>query len=391
MQLPPVGSVCRRTTRTVEGKLIEDLKIDDRTSAKLMDRHLRSATDIDVEVEINEIDETPNDDDDVLLEGAEASKYRAVTARINFLAQDRVELLFAAKECSRHMSAPCRGDFGPLKRIGRFLLGRPRSVVMYKWQDAPTSFTVYTDSNWAGCKATRKSTSGATFMHGCHLLKAFARTQANIALSSAEAELYATVLAASEGLGMKAMARDFAMSLSPYLNVDASAAIGIVQRKGLGKLRHLDTQSLWIQDAVRQRRVMVEKVKGTENPADLMTKHLDGPGMDDMLKRIGIQTRSGRAVIAPEVVSGRAVVAPDVAPNIDIANIENIKSIESSDRVATQITTLRGDEFVRNDLTRRVSGGANHKTPKESLSVSWADDSEEDWRRQDRGRVRERF
>ena len=234
--------------------------------------------------------------------GLEQSKYRAVVARINFLAQDRVELLFAAKECSRHMSAPCRGDMGPLKRIGRFLLGRPRSVVMYKWQDAPTSFTVYTDSNWAGCKGTRKSTSGATFMHGGYLLKAFSRTQANIALSSAEAELYATVLAASEGLGMKAMARDFAMTMSPYVNVDASAAIGIVQRKGLGKLRHLDTQSLWIQDAVRQRRVMIEKVKGTENPADLMTKHLDGPAMNDMLQRIGIQTRSGRAVIAPDVV-----------------------------------------------------------------------------------------
>ena len=156
---------------------------------------------------------------------------------------------------------------------------------------------------------------------------------------------------------MKAMARDFAMSLSPYLNVDASAAIGIVQRKGLGKLRHLDTQSLWIQDAVRQRRVMIEKVKGTENPADLMTKHLDGPGMDDMLKRIGIQTRAGRAVIAPEVVSGRAVIAPE-----DIANIENIES---------------GNTVANTDLTRRVSGGANNKTPKESLSVSWADDCEE--------------
>ena len=156
---------------------------------------------------------------------------------------------------------------------------------------------------------TRKSTSGATFMHGGHLLKAYSSTQANIALSSAEAELHATVVAASEGLGMKAMAKDFGMSLDPYLNVDASAAIGIMQRKGLGKLRHLDTQSLWIQDAVRQRRVIVEKVEGTENPADLMTKHLDGPSMSDMLKRCGIQSRDGRAAIAPEVVKLEEVQA----------------------------------------------------------------------------------
>ena len=175
-------------------------------------------------------------------------------------------------------------------------------MTMYAWQDQPACFSVYTDSNWAGCKTSRKSTSGAVFLHGSHMLKAFSRTQANIALSSAEAELYATVMAASEGLGLKAMSLDFGLSLDPFLNVDASAAIGIVQRKGLGKLRHLDTQALWVQDAVRQRRVMIEKVAGAENPADLMTKHLDGPLMDKMLSKIGAETREGRADVAPEVV-----------------------------------------------------------------------------------------
>jgi len=309
MQTPPVGRLRSRKTLASNGRVIEDLKVSQQTSSKIMSRELRTRQDIEVQVEICEIDEAPQEDDDVPLEGEEHSLYRAVTARINFLSQDRAELLFAAKECSRMMSSPCKGDLGPLKRIGRYLLGRPRSVMMYAWQDTPSCITVFTDSNWAGCKTTRKSTSGATFMHGGHLLKAYSRTQANIALSSAEAELYATVVAASEGLGMKAMAKDFGMSLDPYLNVDASAAIGIMQRKGLGKLRHLDTQSLWIQDAVRQCRVIVEKVKGTENPADLMTKHLDGPSMSDMLKRCGIQSRDGRAAIAPEVVKLEEVQA----------------------------------------------------------------------------------
>ena len=49
-------------------------------------------------------------------------------------------------------------------------------------------------------------------MHGGHLLKAFSRTQQTIALSSGEAELYAMVGAASEGLGATAMARDFGQS-----------------------------------------------------------------------------------------------------------------------------------------------------------------------------------
>ena len=90
-------------------------------------------------------------------------------------------------------------------------------------------------------------------MYGRHLLKSYSRTQSNIALSSAEAELYAMVSASSEALGFKSMFKDYGRVVDPTVMVDATAAIGIAQRKGLGKLRHIDTQALWIQDAVRIR------------------------------------------------------------------------------------------------------------------------------------------
>ena len=112
-------------------------------------------------------------------------------------------------------------------------------------------------------------------------MKAYSRAQSNIALSSAEAELYATVAAANEALGLKAVAKDFGVQLETDLNVDASAAIG--------SYRHLDTQAFWIQDAVRCKRVSVEKVQGSENPADFMTKHLDGQHLAKCLKKLGGQ------------------------------------------------------------------------------------------------------
>ena len=119
-------------------------------------------------------------------------------------------------------------------------------VHSYRWQDEPSSLTVYSDSDWAGCRESRKSRSGACFLHGNHLIKAYSKTQANIALCSAEAEYYSTVKAASEGLGIKAMTEDYLKPLSPWMYVDAAAAIGVAQRVGLGKLRHLDMQSLWL-------------------------------------------------------------------------------------------------------------------------------------------------
>ena len=97
--------------------------------------------------------------------------------------------------------------------------------------------------------------------------------------------------------------KDFGIIADGYLHVDASAAIGITQRKGLGKLRHLDTQALWIQDAVRTKRIHVEKVPGAENVSDIGTKHLDGPLLDKLLKIMSVEFRKGRAQSAPQLVS----------------------------------------------------------------------------------------
>ena len=106
-------------------------------------------------------------------------------------------------------------------------------MTLYKWQDMQTGISAYMDCSWAGCRLTRKSTGGAAFLSGKHLVKACSRAQSNIALSSAGAELHATVSAASEALGPKATAKDFGVEFDTNLHVDASAAIGIPQRKGL--------------------------------------------------------------------------------------------------------------------------------------------------------------
>ena len=97
------------------------------------------------------------------------------------------------------------------------------------------------------------------------------------------------------------MARDYGKQMTAHMQVDATAAIGIAGRKGLGKVMHLDTQALWIQDAVRRRRISLEKVLGTENPADLMTKHLDRKSMHKTLNKLSVVVSEGRASSAPRL------------------------------------------------------------------------------------------
>jgi hypothetical protein len=236
-----------------------------------------------------------------LLDEAAASDFRARAARANFMACDRPDVAFAVKELCRGMSAPTTRDADALKRLSRYLLGRPRLVLHFAWQTRPALLEVFSDSDWAGCIRTRKSTTGGALMRGRHVLKTWSGTQATIALSSAEAELIAAVRAAAEGLAVRSLVRDFGLDCGLRIHVDSSAAIGICKRTGVGKIRHLDTRLLWIQEGVRDGTFEVIKVLGTENPADLMTKHLGAEQISECLTRLSGWEREGRAQAAPRV------------------------------------------------------------------------------------------
>ena len=109
--------------------------------------------------------------------GAESTRFRAVAARANYLSADRPDIQYSVKEVCRRMAKPVEGDWQKLIRLGRYLKGAPRCVLEYRWQEASCSPAGYSDSDWAGDRATGKSTSGGIVMLGGHLVKSWSRTQ----------------------------------------------------------------------------------------------------------------------------------------------------------------------------------------------------------------------
>ena len=136
---------------------------------------------------------------------------------------------------------------------------------------------------------------------GSHCVKGYSTTQATVALSSGEAELYAMAKGASQALGVISLAGDFGICFSATIHCDASAALGIVNRQGLGKLRHINVRYLWLQERVRSKELEVVKVAGVVNPADLMTKHLDAGTMWKHANKLGFYPAPGRAGLAPRL------------------------------------------------------------------------------------------
>ena len=63
-------------------------------------------------------------------------------------------------------------------------------------------------------------------------------------------------------------------SVASKLFVDASAGLSIAKRHGAGKMRHINVKTLWLQEKAVQLELEYVKVKGEENPADGLTKHV---------------------------------------------------------------------------------------------------------------------
>ena len=110
-------------------------------------------------------------------------------------------------------------------------------------------------------------------MNGSHTLKHWSRMQSNIALSSAEAELYACNKAAAECIGISHLCNDLGKEKGVQIMIDASATKGILMKQGIGRLKHLEVQELWLQECVDAKRLTIHKIPRNQNCSDALTHH----------------------------------------------------------------------------------------------------------------------
>ena len=135
-------------------------------------------------------------------------------------------------------------------------------------------------------------------MHGKHMIKLLSSTQGVESLSTGESEWYGLVRTASVGIGMINMAADMKWSTKLRLAGDATAASGIANRRGAGRVRHIETRTLWLQRHITERRIISEREPGVSNPADLGTKHPDARKVKDIITFLGFAPREGASTIA---------------------------------------------------------------------------------------------
>ena len=162
------------------------------------------------------------------LDTFQAATFRSAVGLIGYIVLDRPDCQYAAKAVRSATTEPTKLDRMRMMRLAKFLVGHNELEWLYHAQDVPEKYAVYGDSDWAGSE-TRRSTTGAFEQLGQNPIEFSCSTQHVIALSSGEAELYATGRAAAGGLQSVQLLTEAGMELKLEVLTDSTANLRYAQ------------------------------------------------------------------------------------------------------------------------------------------------------------------
>ena len=208
------------------------------------------------------------------LNDEEQKVFQSATGTLMYISPDRPDCQFSIRELQKATKNPTYKDMMALIRVARYLSGTKSDGIEFRPGGDGVIMNVFSDTDWASCKKTRKSTACATYVLGGCLIHAYSRGLSMICLSSGEAEFNGGVAACSEGIFFQSIFAFHGMPIKLRVWLDSSAARGVFQRQGVGRIRHLEAKSLWVQEGLRRKQFELCAVGTDDNTADIGTKAL---------------------------------------------------------------------------------------------------------------------
>ena len=193
-------------------------------------------------------------------------EFRSNCMRCLYLALDRLDIQFTAKEISRAMASPTHAD-ETLKALSRYLVGHPRVPWRYPRQE-------WTGKVWV--------------------------------LTCGEAQFYGAVRCACRTLVLKSLMSDLSLEVKAELVTDSSAWKGLCSRRGAGKNRHIHCPALWLQHAVARRQIAIARRAGKDLAGSRCRDQGGHPRRHHVATAGHVWTGQGRRSIEASVEHGRS-------------------------------------------------------------------------------------
>ncbi|GJU79343.1 putative ribonuclease H-like domain-containing protein [Tanacetum coccineum] len=212
---------------------------------------------------------TPIETQKPLVKDEEASDvdvhlYRSMIGSLMYLTASRPDIMFAVCVCSRFQLSPKTSHLNAVKRIFRYLKGKPKLGL---WYPRVSSFDLeaYSDSDYAGANLDRKSTAG-------------------------EAEYVAAANCCGQVLWIQNQMLDYGFNfMNTKIYIDNESTICIVKNPVYhSKTKHIAIRHHFIRDAYEKKLIQVLKIHTDDNVADLLTKAFDVSRFQFLVVTIGM-------------------------------------------------------------------------------------------------------
>ncbi|XP_071051333.1 uncharacterized protein [Onthophagus taurus] len=214
--------------------------------------------------------------------------YREVVGSLMYIATcTRPDIAFATSFLNRNVNTPKKSDWEAAKRVLRYLKETKSYCILYK-KESGDVVDGFSDSDWAGDKSDRKSTSGVVVFYGTNIVTWNSRKQSCVALSTAEAEFVAASNAAQEIIFVKGLLKDFKVrTRDNNLMIDNQSALSLIKiSENSKRTKHIDIKFNFIKDLVLKKEIIVKYVNTEENVADGFTKPLCKEKFQNFVKRL---------------------------------------------------------------------------------------------------------
>ena len=202
--------------------------------------------------------------------------YRSMIGSLLYLCASRPDIMLSVCMCARFQATPKESHHKAVKHILRYLAHTP---TLGLWYPKGSAFDLigYSDSDYAGDRVDRKSTSGTCHFLGRSLVCWSSKKQNCVSLSTAEAEYIAAGSCCAQLLWMKQTLKDYGVNMKNVpLFCDNESAIKIAHNPVQhSKTKHIQIRHHFLRDHVLKGDISIEHVKTEEQLADIFTKPLD--------------------------------------------------------------------------------------------------------------------
>src|SRR6187200_353775 len=196
----------------------------------------------------------------------------AVGSLMNAMVCTRPDIAQAVGVISRFMSNPGKDHWEGVKWLLRYLKGTSDVCLVYRKKEAVLEG--FTDANLGGCEDSGKSTTGFVFTIGGTSISWMSRLQKSVALSTTEAEYMAIAEAAKELVWLKSFLAELGLQQDNcVLHCDNESAVHLAKNPVFqSRTKHIQMRYHFIRELITDGMVNLQKILGTENPADMFTK-----------------------------------------------------------------------------------------------------------------------